>query len=132
MSRDINVLLCDDDPLLLELVSFRLGADGHKIITCADGLDALVVLRSTAVDVAILDAIMPGLDGLELLSTIRKDPKLSALPVIMLSAKSRETDIVSALRLGADDYIVKPFIPDELALRLSKLIRQRKLEAVAA
>jgi DNA-binding response OmpR family regulator len=132
MSRSIHVLVCDDDPLLVELVAYRLEADGYRISTCGDGLDALSVLRAGPVDVVILDAMMPGLDGFQVLAEIRGDRSLDSLPVIMLSARGGETDVVSALRMGADDYIVKPFIPDELSIRLARLVRQRKLDTIAA
>jgi DNA-binding response OmpR family regulator len=132
MSRSIHVLVCDDDPLLVEIVAYRLAADGHRISICADGLDALSILRSGPVDVVILDAMMPGLDGFQVLAEIRGDRSFDSLPVIMLSARSREFDVVSALRMGANDYIVKPFIPDELSIRLARLVRQSQLDTMAA
>lgn len=127
MSQIVSILICDDDSLLLDLVSYRLKMDGHRILTCLDGLDALSALSVERIDILILDLMMPGLGGLEVLSTIRNDPFLSSLAVIVLSARSGETDVVSALRCGADDYIVKPFIPDELAIRIERIIVQRKL-----
>lgn len=132
MSGSVHVLICDDDPLLVELVAYRLGMDGHRVSTCSDGLDALSMLRAGAVDVVILDAMMPGLDGFQVLTEIRRGSSVDAVPVIMLSARSAEADVVSALRMGADDYIVKPFIPDELSVRLARLVRQRKLDGMAA
>ena len=125
MSKFVNILICDDDPLLLELVSFRLGLDGYEIATFDNGVDALAALEAHRFDIVILDSMMTGMDGYEVLTNIRQNQKTRDIPVVMLSARSGESDIVDALRNGADDYIVKPFIPDELSIRISKLVQSR-------
>ena len=120
-----RVLICDDDPLLLELMEFRLRAKGYEVIKAVDGAEALEKAQQDAPDVVVLDAMMPKADGLEVLARIKGDPALSDTPVIMLTARKGQKDIVSALDKGADDYLVKPFIPEELLARLARLIARK-------
>ncbi|TIU10427.1 MAG: response regulator, partial [Mesorhizobium sp.] len=109
-----RVLICDDDPLLLELMEFRLRAKGYEVIKAVDGAEALAKAEQDGPDIIVLDAMMPKADGIEVLARIKGDPVLSKTPVVMLTARKAEKDIVSALEKGADDYLVKPFIPEEL------------------
>lgn len=120
-----RVLICDDDPLLLELMEFRLRAKGYEVIKAVDGAEALEKAQQEAPDVVVLDAMMPKVDGLEVLARIKGDPTLSDTPVVMLTARKGQKDIVSALDKGADDYLVKPFIPEELLARLARLIARK-------
>ncbi|TPI11712.1 response regulator [Mesorhizobium sp. B4-1-1] len=120
-----RILICDDDPLLLELMEFRLKAKGYEVVKAVDGAEALEKVRRDAPDVVVLDAMMPKADGLEVLARIKGDPALSETPVVMLTARKGEKDIVSALDKGADDYLVKPFIPEELLARLARLIARK-------
>jgi DNA-binding response OmpR family regulator len=124
-----TVLVCDDDPLLVELMEFRLKAKGFDVVTAADGEEALEKVASERPSLVVLDAMMPRLDGFEVLGRIKDDAELADTPVIMLTARKGEKDIVSALERGADDYLVKPFIPDELLTRLSKLLARRPPKA---
>ncbi len=117
-----TILVCDDDPLLVDLLSFRLAAKGFTIETASDGSEALKKLESSAPHAIILDAMMPVVDGYEVLRRIRESPQTAGIPVLMLTARRQEGDIVEALRLGANDYMVKPFIPEELVARLSRLL----------
>jgi two-component system alkaline phosphatase synthesis response regulator PhoP len=117
-----KVLICDDDPLLLELMEFRLQAKGYEVVKAVDGAEALSKAETEEPDLIVLDAMMPKSDGFEVLARIKGDPALSDTPIIMLTARKAEKDIVSALEKGADDYLVKPFIPEELLARLSRLI----------
>ena len=116
-----SILIADDDPLLRALLVHRLSADGHEILTAGDGAEALVTIREQQPDLIVLDALMPVMDGFELLRRIRTGA-VSNAPVIMLTALKREEDIVGALQLGAADYLVKPFIPDELSQRVRRLL----------
>lgn len=120
-----KVLVCDDDPLLVELMEFRLQAKGFDVVTAVDGEDALHKVASEKPSLVVLDAMMPRLDGFETLRRIKEDVALADTPVVMLTARKGEKDIVSALERGADDYLVKPFIPEELLTRLSKLLARR-------
>jgi DNA-binding response OmpR family regulator len=117
-----RVLICDDDELLRDLVQYRLTNRGYEVFAAKDGREALDLAREFAPDAMLLDAMMPGVDGYEVLRQLREDPALSKIPVIMLTARKQENDILTALELGADEYMVKPFIPEELVARLSRLI----------
>ncbi|MER9240894.1 response regulator [Mesorhizobium sp. M0633] len=120
-----RVLICDDDPLLLELIEFRLRAKGYEVIKAVDGAEALAKAEQDRPDIIVLDAMMPKADGIEVLARIKGDPALSETLVVMLTARKAEKDIVSALEKGADDYLVKPFIPEELLARLARLLARR-------
>ncbi|WP_274627698.1 response regulator transcription factor [Arvimicrobium flavum] len=120
-----KVLICDDDPLLRELIDFRLRAKGYDVIKAADGAEALAMAQSERPDVVVLDAMMPKSDGFEVLVRLKGDQRLCAVPVIMLTARKHERDIASALQKGADDYLVKPFIPEELLARLSRVLARK-------
>lgn len=123
--RKAKVLICDDDPLLLELMEFRLAAKGYEVVRAADGGEALAKAVQEAPDVILLDGMMPKSDGLEVLTSIKADERLSDIPIIMLTARKGERDIVSALEKGADDYLVKPFIPEELLARLARALARK-------
>jgi DNA-binding response OmpR family regulator len=116
------VLVCDDDPLLLDLLEYRLAGRGYRVATAHDGEEALHRIAVERPDAIVLDAMMPVVDGYGVLRRLREDEALRRIPVIMLTARQQERDIVGALELGADDYVVKPFIPEELIARLSRLI----------
>ena len=106
-------------------MEFRLRAKGYEVIKAVDGAEALEKAQQDAPDVVVLDAMMPKADGLEVLARIKSDPALSDTPVVMLTARKGQKDIVSALDKGADDYLVKPFIPEELLARLARLIARK-------
>ena len=118
-----TILVCDDDPLLVDIVKFRLSSRGYEVDVATDGGDALERIGGSKPDAIVLDMMMPVMDGLELLRRLRADPQTSKIPVIMLSARKQENDVVGALGLGASDYMVKPFSPDELVARLHRLTR---------
>lgn len=120
-----KILICDDDPLLLELIEFRLEAKGYAVVRATDGADALAKVASENPDLIVLDAMMPKVDGFEVLAQVRADPSKAGIPIVMLTARKREADIVSALERGADDYLVKPFIPEELFARIARLVARR-------
>jgi DNA-binding response OmpR family regulator len=117
-----KILVCDDDSLLVDLIEFRLSAKGYDVEIARDGGEALARLGEGTPDAILLDAMMPVVDGYELLRRIREQDATRDVPVIMLTARKQEQDIVSALELGANDYLVKPFIPEELVARLGRLI----------
>ena len=117
------VLICDGDRLLTELLQHRLGRRGYETAVAHDGSEALALLAQRPPDAVILETILRIHDGHEVLRHIRADGRLRDLPVIMLSARRQDRDIVDALELGASDYVTKPFIPDELVARLARLIK---------
>lgn len=116
-----RILVADDDPLLRSLLVHKLSAEGHLVLTAEDGAQALAVIREQKPDLIVLDALMPVMDGFEVLRRLKAE-HLFNTPVIMLTALKREQDIVGALQLGAADYLVKPFIPDELSQRVRRLL----------
>lgn len=119
MSR---ILIADDDPLLRALLQHRLSADGHDVIALEHGGDVLRSIAAHRPDLIVLDAMMPVVDGFEILRRLKSPPVSDPTPVIMLTALKRDADIVGALELGAADYLVKPFIPDELSQRIRRVL----------
>jgi two-component system OmpR family response regulator len=117
-----RILVSDDDPMIRDLLEHRLRGRGYQVELAEDGKEALNKIRHRPPDAIILDAMMPYVDGFEVLRSLREDPVNSKIPVIMLTARKQQRDIVEALDLGANDFIVKPFIPEELLTRLSKLL----------
>jgi DNA-binding response OmpR family regulator len=117
-----TILICDDDPLLVDLLEYRLASRGYAVTVAEDGGKALRRLQEMKPDAILLDAMMPVIDGYEVLRKIRENPETAKIPVIMLTARKQEQDIVMALELGANDYLVKPFIPEELVARLGRLL----------
>lgn len=116
-----RILIADDDPLLRSLLVHRLSADGHEVVVAEDGAQALAAIADLKPDLIVLDALMPVMDGFEVLRRL-KAGQATVAPIIMLTALKREQDIVGALQLGAADYLVKPFIPDELSQRVRRLL----------
>lgn len=127
MTHPPTVLVADDEPLLTELLEFRLTARGYETIVARDGREALEQLGANKPDAVVLDMMMPVHDGLEVLRRMRASPDHSDTPVIMLTARRGEADVVGALELGANDYLVKPFLPEELLVRLGRLLAGKKL-----
>jgi DNA-binding response OmpR family regulator len=116
-----RVLVVDDEPTVRDVVVQYLRRDGHEVTEAVDGHQALELLASSAPDLVVLDLMLPGVDGLEILRRLRAT---SDVPVIMLTALSEEVDRVTGLELGADDYVVKPFSPRELAARVNGVLRR--------
>ena len=121
------ILTIDDEPHILELLEYNLAKAGYKVLRAATGEKGLEVLRSAQVDLVLLDCMLPGMDGMEVLREIRADLQLSLLPVMMLTAKGDEIDKVLGLELGADDYLSKPFSLRELEARVKALLRRSAL-----
>ncbi|HZV36050.1 MAG TPA: response regulator, partial [Verrucomicrobiae bacterium] len=119
-----KILVVDDEPDAIELIKFNLKAAGYEVLTAADGDEALKKARSALPDLIILDLMLPEVDGLEVCKILRRDQRVSATPIIMLTAKAAEIDRVLGLELGADDYVTKPFSPRELVLRIKRLLRK--------
>jgi DNA-binding response OmpR family regulator len=116
-----KILAVDDDPFLLQLIEKSLTKDNYEVIVAPNGKEGLRLLAETNPHLVILDIMMPNLDGWEICSRIRK---VSTVPIIMLTALGAQDDIVRGLRAGADDYLVKPFHPDELSARVSAVLRR--------
>ena len=121
MSTQPLVLVADDEPRITKLVSIALQAEGFRVVTADGGEDALRKAEEVRPDVVLLDLVMPDLDGIEVMQQLRD---LRPVPVILLTAKGATADKAKGLDLGADDYIVKPFHPDELAARVRAVLRR--------
>ncbi|MFN3932794.1 MAG: response regulator transcription factor [Brevundimonas sp.] len=119
-----RILIADDDPLLRALLQYRLAADGNEVFAVEHGGLVLPAVDEYRPELIVLDAMMPVMDGFELLRRLKSGPTPDPTPVIMLTALKREADIVGALQLGAADYLVKPFIPDELSERIRRVLSQ--------
>jgi len=125
MARE-QILIVDDEEDIQELVRYNLERDGYRVRCVGSGEEALNQAFSKPPDMVILDLMLPNLDGLETCRTLRAHRKTATIPIIMLTAKGEETDIVAGLELGADDYIVKPFSPRVLTARVRSLFRKRQ------
>ena len=120
------VIICDDDPLLAELLEHRLGLQGYETAVARDGGEALALIAERSPDAVIMELMLPVNDGYQVLRRIRENDRLKDLPVIMLSARKQARDIVKALELGASDYVTKPFILEELIVRLARLMGRNR------
>lgn len=118
------LFVADDDSLLLGLLEHKLRGAGYRVETAEDGRSALEGMQRSRPDAVVLDALMPVMDGFEALRRIQADPMLRTIPVIMLTALRQEEHVLNALKLGAADFLAKPFSPDELLARLSRVLRQ--------
>ena len=116
--------MVDDEKDIVELIRFNLERDGFKVIPSYNGEDALRLVKSQLPDLIILDLMLPGMDGLEACRIFKRDPSAFSIPIIMLTAKGEEADIVVGLELGADDYITKPFGIKEMIARVKTVLRR--------
>ena len=116
-----NILVCDDDKDIVKAIDIYLSKEDYNVLKAYNGNEALKIIRNTEVHLVILDIMMPGKDGIETLEEIRKE---FSIPVLMLSAKSEDSDKIIGLDLGADDYVTKPFNPMELIARVNSCIRR--------
>jgi two-component system alkaline phosphatase synthesis response regulator PhoP len=119
-----RVLIVEDDPDIAHLLSHSLNRAGFGVETLSTGHEVMAAVRRQRPDLVLLDLMLPGLDGLEVCRSLRGDPLTAALPVIMLTARAEESDRIVGLELGADDYITKPFSPNEVVARVRALLRR--------
>lgn len=121
-----RIVIADDDADIRELVVFKLRHDGHEVVPVGDGSAAVDACRTERPDLVILDVMMPGMSGLDAARVIRGDETLAGLPIIMLTARAQESDIEQGFSAGADDYVVKPFSPRELASRVGAVLARSR------
>ncbi|HAY21615.1 response regulator [Desulfobacca acetoxidans] len=126
-----HILVVDDEEDILELVRYNLTKEGYRVTAVATGEEALRTAHSVHPELILLDLMLPGVDGLEVCRQLKQDPKTSHVPIIMLSAKGEEADIVTGLELGAVDYVTKPFSPRVLIARLRAVLRRRSAEPLS-
>jgi two-component system, OmpR family, phosphate regulon response regulator PhoB len=127
-----NILIVEDEEPLTTLLRYNLEAEGYDVDAVARGDEADTRLRETAPDLIVLDWMLPGLSGIELCRRLRARPQTQSLPIIMLTARGEESERVRGLATGADDYLVKPFSPGELAARVRSVLRRSRPGAVPA
>ncbi|MFJ3217477.1 response regulator transcription factor [Kitasatospora sp. NPDC086801] len=132
MNDTSHILVIDDDPTVAEVVAGYLTRAGHHVDRAADGAQGLDLAERTRPDLLVLDLMLPGLDGLEVLRRLRASAEGAALPVVLLTAKGDEADRILGLELGADDYVTKPFSPRELVLRVQSVLRRARAGSGAA
>jgi two-component system phosphate regulon response regulator PhoB len=125
MSKAV-ILIIEDDPGIQELLSHTMSGEGWKLLQVKTGEEGLKILKSKKVNCILLDIMLPGIDGLKVLKKIKEIEQCKAIPVIMATAKGEESDIVTGLELGADDYIVKPYSPKVLIARIRASLRRQE------
>lgn len=121
-----KILLVDDEEDILELVKYNLGKEGYRVSSATTGEDALRMVGEHPPDVILLDLMLPGMDGLEVCRQLRNNPNTSDIPIIMLTAKGEDADVVTGLELGSDDYVTKPFSPRVLLARIRAVLRRKE------
>ena len=120
-----SILVVEDEDDIRELLRYNLAKEGYQVTGSASGEEALKAVRVAMPDLVLLDLMLPGLDGLEVCRSLKQDPQTRNLPIVMLTAKGEEADIVAGLELGADDYVTKPFSLRVLLARLRAVLRRR-------
>ena len=124
-----KILVVDDEEDILELVKYNLEREGFQVKCAESGETAMTRTRQEAPDLIVLDLMLPGIDGLEVARRLKQDQKTAGIPIVMLTAKGEEADIVTGLELGADDYIPKPFSPRVLIARIKAVMRRQSQAA---
>ena len=118
----MTILLAEDEPQTAQLIEFKLKQAGFMVVHATDGEKALALVATTQPALILLDGLMPVMDGFEVLRRLKESPRTSHIPVIMLTARARDKDVVTGLELGAADYMGKPFSPSELVARVRKVL----------
>jgi len=125
-----KILVVDDEEDILELIRYNLEKEGYRVTCESSGEDCLRAVSEHIPDLILLDLMLPGVDGLEVCRQLKADSKSSGIPILMLTAKSEDADIVTGLELGADDYVTKPFSPRILLARIRAVLRRFKADLV--
>jgi len=126
-----RLLVVDDEPDILELVQYNLRKAQYDVVCVASGEEALAQVRSAPPDLIVLDLMLPGVDGLEVCKALKRDTRTAAIPIVILTARGEDADIVAGLELGADDYLTKPFSSRVLLARIRAVLRRHHAEPVA-
>ena len=122
--RAQRILVVEDEADIAALIAYQLTREGFRVETAAKGSDALAAVNREIPDLLVLDRMLPGMSGDEILRSLRADPSTSSIPVLVLTAKREQEDRIKGLELGADDYLTKPFSPRELVLRVQAILRR--------
>jgi phosphate regulon transcriptional regulator PhoB len=121
-----TILVVDDEPEILELVRYNLSREGYRVLEAADGESALERIYQSPPDLVVLDLLLPKRSGIDVLESIRSEPRTKSLPVLLLTARSTEMDKLIGFERGADDYLTKPFSPKELVARVGAVLRRTR------
>ncbi|NTV52070.1 MAG: response regulator transcription factor [Candidatus Firestonebacteria bacterium] len=121
-----KILIVEDDRDIAELIQYNLAKEGYTVVSANNGEKGFQLAKSSLPDLIVLDLMLPGMDGLEVCKLLKAEPKTQGIPVVMLTAKSEESDVVTGLELGAEDYIAKPFSPKILVARLRTVLRRKQ------
>jgi len=124
-----RVLVVDDERDIVDMIAYNLGRNGYEAVIAYDGNQALEIIDKQAPDLIILDLMLPGLDGMEVARRLKAEPRTARIPILMLTAKGEETDVVVGLTLGADDYVTKPFSMKVLLARVGNVLRRTDTSA---
>lgn len=127
-----SILIVDDEEDIIELIRYNLSKAGYRVSCVGTGEEGLSFAKSTPPDLIILDLMLPGVDGLDVCRKLKSDPATQDIPIIMVTARGEEADIVTGLEMGADDYLAKPFSPRVLLARIKSVLRRGKSEPVDA
>jgi len=119
-----SIVVVEDEPDILEVLSYNLRREGFEVATSDDGEKGLKLIQGNRPDLVLLDLMLPGMDGLDICRSLKSDPTTGHIPIIMVTAKDEESDLVLGLGLGADDYVTKPFSPKELVARVKAVLRR--------
>jgi two-component system, OmpR family, alkaline phosphatase synthesis response regulator PhoP len=125
-----HILIIEDEEDIQELLQYNLSKEGFRTIGALSGEDGLKKIRKEQIDLIVLDLMLPGMDGLDVCRHLKKDDKTQNIPIVMVTAKGEEADVVAGLELGADDYVVKPFSPKILVARIKSVLRRKSAEIV--
>jgi len=123
-----TILVVEDEEDILELVRYNLAKAGYRVVCAQSGEEAVNKVKEARPDLVVLDLMLPGMDGLDVCKRLKFDKSTSGVPILMLTARGEEADIVAGLELGADDYVTKPFSPRVLTARIRAVLRRPKLE----
>jgi two-component system phosphate regulon response regulator PhoB len=123
--QDKRILLVEDNEDLAGLVQYRLRKEGYQVVWRADGLSGLEEARASHPDLVILDLFLPRMSGFEVLETLKQDAATRSIPVVLLTALSQEENVIKGLALGAADYMIKPVRPNELVIRINKIVAEQ-------
>jgi len=119
-----QIVVIEDEPDILEVLCYNLKREGYQVFESLDGREGLALIEQKLPDIVMLDLMLPGIDGLEICRKLKSNPRTEHIPIIMVTAKGEESDVVLGLGVGADDYIPKPFSPKELIARVKAVLRR--------
>jgi DNA-binding response OmpR family regulator len=118
----MKIVIAEDSSTVRRVVAARLAADGYQVLEAEDGEQAVALTRGEQPDLLVLDKVMPKLDGFEVIRLLREDPRTQSVPIVMLTERTSEEDVLGGLQLGVEEYMPKPFSPHELSARVRRIL----------